>query len=166
MMIDNTKKQSDPQKALTKVKDEIFERLEQLQQIIDMCAQLKRVDPEEITREIQKINEGVWNDRMFQAWRHAFPNSEVFDQYSVSSVPFSVAMADFEAKEPDQEKRFELVSKVDIVEMYTDWPLVELKTDDEIFAAQLEFMYMDGVCILPNEDRFYPYGPVAAQTIG
>ena len=167
IMLDKANKQSDPHKALTKAKDEIHERLEQLQQIIDTCAQLKAVDPEEITNEIQKINDRVWNLRMFQAWRHNFPNDDVFDDYGgVESVPLSVAMADFETKEPDQEERFKLVSKVDIAEMDIDWPLLELKTDDDIFAAQLEFMDTDGIRILPNEDRFYPCGPAAAQTIG
>ncbi|MFC1634780.1 hypothetical protein ACFL5Z_08055, partial [Planctomycetota bacterium] len=165
--LDKADKQSDQHEAVTKVKDEIHDRLEQLQQIIEICAQLKAVDPEEITSEIQKINDLVWAGRMFQAWRYNFPNSEVRSQYDrIVSVPFSVAMADFEIKEPDQEKRFELVSKVDIAEMYIDWPLLELKTDDDIFAAQLEFMDTEGVRILPNEDRSYPYGAVAAQTIG
>ena len=163
--LDKTK-QSDSHEALTKVKDEIFDRLQQLQQIINICAQLKAVDPEEITNEIQKINDLVWDGRMFQAWRRQFPNSEVFSRYRVESVPLTVVMADFEAKEPDREKRFELASKVDIAEMYMDWPLLELKTDDDIFAAQLEFMNTEGVRIIAKEDRLYPYGPAAAHTIG
>ena len=167
MKIDRTKTQSDPQEALTKTKDDIHDSLEQLQRIIDICAQLGGVDPEEITSTIQTINDSVWNDRLFQAWARNFPNSEVRSQYdSILSVPFSVAMADFELKEPDEERRFALVGKVNIVEMHFDWPLLELKTDDDIFAAQLEFMDTESVRILPNEDRFYPYGTVAAQTIG
>ncbi len=167
IMLDNANKQSDPHEALNKAKDVIHERNEQLNQIINICAQLKAVDPDEITNEIQKINDLVWNGRMFQAWRRNFPNSDVRDWYeNVVSIPFSVAMADFEAREPDQERRFELASQVDITEMHIDWPLLELKTDDDIFAAQLEFMDTEGIRILPNEDRFYPYGPAAAQTIG
>ena len=167
MMLDKAAKQSDPQEALTKAKDVIYDRQEQLLQIINTCAQLKAVDPGQITNEIQKINDHVWNLRMDQAWRRNFPNSEVFDDYdSAIGVPFSVARADFESKVPDQQKRFELVGKVDIAEMHTDWPLLELKTDDDIFAAQLEFMATDGVRIVAKEDRFYPYGSVGAQTIG
>jgi penicillin-binding protein 2 len=167
MMLDKAANQSDPQEALTKAKDVIYDRQEQLLLIINACAQLKAVDPGEITNEIQNINDHVWNLRMFQAWRHNFPNFDVFDDYgSAVGVPFSVARADFENKEPDQQKRFELVGKVDIAEMHTDWPLLELKTDDDIFAAQLEFMATDGVRIVAKEDRFYPYGSVAAQTIG
>ncbi|MBN2314555.1 MAG: hypothetical protein JXM79_11540 [Sedimentisphaerales bacterium] len=168
IMLDKAAKQSDPQAALTKVKDKIHDRDEQLQRIINVCAQLEGADPAIVTNRIQKINDLVWDGRMFQAWRYNFSNSEVFGQYDhqVESIPFSVAMADFEAKEPDHEKRFELATKIDIAEMHIDWPLLELKTDDDIFAAQLEFMDTDGIQILPNEDRFYPYGSAAAQTIG
>jgi len=167
IMLDKAAKGSDPQAAITEVKDRIHDRDEQLQRIINICAQLEGVDPALITNKIQKINDLVWNGRMFQAWRHSFYVPEQFTQYGgIESIPFSVAMADFEAKEPDHEKRFALATKIDIAEMYIDWPLLELKTDDDIFAAQLEFMDTDSIQILPNEDRFYPYGPAAAHTIG
>jgi penicillin-binding protein 2 len=167
VMLDKAAEQADEQEAITEAKDEISDQLERLQQIINTCAQLKAVDPVQITSEIQRINDRVWNDRMFQAWRRNFPNSDVFDRYdNIESIPFSVAMADFEVREPDQARRSEMVAKVDIAEMHDDWPLIELKTDDDVFAAQLEFMDTDGIRILPKEDRFYPYGSVAAQTIG
>ncbi|MCJ7730534.1 MAG: hypothetical protein MUO27_11760, partial [Sedimentisphaerales bacterium] len=44
--------------------------------------------------------------------------------------------------------------------------LLELKTDDDIFTSQFEFMHTDGVQILPEAKRVYSYGSVAAQTIG
>lgn len=167
IMLDKAIKQSDPQAALTKVKDKIHDRDEQLQRIINICAQLEGIDPALITKKIQKVNDLVWNSRMFQAWRHNYYVEEEFSQYGgVEGIPLSVAMADFEAKEPDHEKRFALATKIDIAEMYIDWPLLELKTDDDIFVAQLEFMDTEGIEILPNEDRFYPYGPTAAHTIG
>ena len=50
--------------------------------------------------------------------------------------------------------------------MHNSWPLLELKTDDDIFTAQLEFMNIDGVDILPQAHRIYPYESAAAQTIG
>jgi penicillin-binding protein 2 len=159
--------QADSDKAIEKCKDQINEKLEDLARIINKCAALQAADPSQITAEIQRINDVVWDNRVFQAWRRAFPNSEVLEKYpDVSDVPLSVAIADFEAKEPDPAKRYELASKVDILEMRRDWPLVELKTDDDIFAAQLEFIDTEGVRILPREHRFYPYGSAAAQTIG
>lgn len=153
--------------AVAKVDEEIREKLEDLQLIIEKCSQFKAVEPSVIWDEIQKINDYVWNRRIFQAWRKNSPNSEVFDKYeSRISIPISVAIADFKAKEPDPNKRAELASKIDILEMHEDWPLLELKTDDDVFAAQLEFMDTEGLQILPKSHRFYPYGSVAAQTIG
>jgi penicillin-binding protein 2 len=154
--------------AVPKVDEEIHEKLEDLQLIIEKCSQFKAVEPSVIWNEIQKINDYVWDQRMFQAWRKNFPKSEVVEKYDsiIISIPFPEAIADFMAKEPDPNKRVELASKVDILEMHKDWPLLELKTDDDVFAAQLEFMDTEGLQILPKGHRFYPYGSVAAQTIG
>jgi len=154
--------------AVPKVDEEIHEKLEDLQLIIEKCSQFKAVEPSVIWDEIQKINDYVWDQRMFQAWRKNFPKSEVVEKYDsiIISIPFPEAIADFMAKEPDPNKRVELASKVDILEMHKDWPLLELKTDDDVFAAQLEFMDTEGLQILPKGHRFYPYGSVAAQTIG
>jgi penicillin-binding protein 2 len=153
--------------AVAEVDEEIREKLEDLQLIIEKCSQFKAVEPSVIWNEIQKINDYVWDRRMFQAWRKNFPNSEVFEKYeSVISIPISEAIADFEAKEPDPNRRIELASKIDILEMHDNWPLLELRTDDDVFAAQLEFMDTEGLYILPKGHRFYPYGSVAAQTIG
>ena len=154
--------------AVPKVDEEIREKLEDLQLIIEKCSQFKAVEPSVIWDEIQKINDYVWDQRMFQAWRKNFPKSEVVEKYDsiIISIPFPEAIADFMAKQPDPGKRVELASKVDILEMHKDWPLLELKTDDDVFAAQLEFMDTEGLQILPKGHRFYPYGSVAAQTIG
>ncbi len=153
--------------AVPKVDEEIHEKLEDLQLIIEKCSQFKAVEPSVIWNEIQKINDYVWGQRMFQAWRKNFPKSEVFEKYdSRVSIPLAEAIADFKAKEPDPNIRGELASKIDILEMHQDWPLLELKTDDDVFAAQLEFMDTEGLQILPKGHRFYPYGSVAAQTIG
>jgi penicillin-binding protein 2 len=154
--------------AVAKVDEEIHEKLEDLQLIIEKCSQFKAVESSVIWDEIQKINDYVWDLRMFQAWRKNFPNSEVFEKYenNVVSIPISEAIADFKAKEPDPNKRVELASKIDILEMHDNWPLLELKTDDDVFAAQLEFLDTEGLQILPKGHRFYPYGSVAAQTIG
>jgi penicillin-binding protein 2 len=159
------KRDSDVEVA--KVDEEIREKLEDLQLIIEKCSQFKAVEESVILGEIQKINDYVWDQRMFQAWRKNFPNSELLKKYdSVISIPISEAVADFQAKEPDPSKRIELASKIDILEMHQNWPLLELKTDDDVFAAQLEFMDTEGLQILPKGHRFYPYGSVAAQTIG
>ena len=153
--------------AVAKVDEEIREKLEDLQLIIEKCSQFKAVEPNVIWDEIEKINDYVWDRRMFQAWRKNYRNSEVFEKFeSVISIPISEAIADFEAKEPNQNKRTELAGEIDILEMHENWPLLELKTDDDVFAAQLEFMDTEGLYILPKGHRLYSYGSVAAQTIG
>jgi len=157
----------EPDSAISENNEEIRARLEDLRQIINKCSQFKAVESSIIRDEIKRINDFVWDRRTFQAWRTRFPNSEVFEKYdSIISIPISEAIADFMKKQPDPLKRLELVSKVDIAEMHESWPLLELKTDDDIFAAQLEFLDTEGVQILPKAHRFYPYGSVAAQTIG
>ncbi len=153
--------------AVAKVQKEWDLGLTDLNQIINKCAQFKGVEPTEIKNEIQKINDYIWNQRTFQAWARKFPNSKVRQNYdSIISIPISEVIADFEKKEPDRQKRFRLVSKVDIAEMHKPWPLLDLKTDDDIFAAQLEFLKVDDIQILPKARRTYPYGTAAAQTIG
>ncbi|MHC4594982.1 MAG: penicillin-binding transpeptidase domain-containing protein, partial [Planctomycetota bacterium] len=159
-------KKTDPRLALSETREEIQARLEDLQQVINKCAQFKSVESSVITGEIQKINDFVWDRRVFQAWRRNFPNSEVLENYDRISVPISQAIADFKKKQPDPVKRLGLVNEVDIAEMHKDWPLLELKTDNDVFAAQLEFLNIRGVQILPKQQRSYPYGTVAAQTIG
>jgi penicillin-binding protein 2 len=60
-----------------------------------------------------------------------------------------------------------LIEKIqNIPKMNRPWRLLELKTDADVFDAQLEFMDIEGIEILPESRRIYPYASVAAQTIG
>jgi len=120
---------------------------EDLQQLIDKCTHfgLERADIEE---KISEINNHVWNLRRHLAWKRNFPDM------------------DFNQAVPDANERLMLIAKIDIAEMHKSFPLLELKTDDDIFTAQLEFMDTVGVEILPINQRFYPYSSAAAQTIG
>jgi penicillin-binding protein 2 len=153
--------------ATANAQQKIDDGIAEVNQIIDKCAQLGGVSPSEIKAEIQKINDTVWKRRVFQAWRDNFPNSEVFANYKdITSTPDSVVITDFEQKEPSPIKRLRLVNKVDIAEMHHKWLLTELKTDDDIFTAQLEFSDIDGIQILAKGQRFYPFGSAASQTIG
>ena len=163
----NAAKKKDPETSTSDMKEKIHNRIEEIQQIINICAQLGEREPSVIQEEIEKINNFVWNRRTFQAWREKFPNSDVFNNYdNIISIPLSVAIADFNEKQPNPDKRIELISKVEIAEMNQKWPLLKLDTDDAIFAAQVEFLNVDGVEILPIVQRLYPYDTVAAQTIG
>ena len=82
------------------------------------------------------------------------------------NVKCSDFVADFKRLHPDPNDRLALINKVDIAEMHKNRQLLELKTDDDIFVAQVEFMDIDDIQIEPVSKRFYPYGTVAAQTIG
>jgi penicillin-binding protein 2 len=142
--------------------------IEDLEQVIEKCTHfgLKR---SQIETQIAEINQRIWNLRTFVAWIRAGPDPAILEKYnnSINSIPLSEAIADFEKKFPSEDQRLQLVGKVDdIADMDKNWPLLELKTDDDIFTAQLEFTDIDGVQILPKGQRSYSYGPVAAQTIG
>lgn len=160
-------KKDDTGASTAKAQKKMDDGLANLNQIISKCVQLGGVKPTEVKTEIQKINDFIWKLRTFQAWRDNFPNSEVFENYkNMTNIPDYVATADFEKKEANPVERLRLINNVDIAEMHKNWPLVELKTDDDIFTAQLEFSDIDGVQILAKGQRFYPFGSAAAQTIG
>lgn len=154
--------------TVAKVQKELNLGLEDLEQVIKKCAQFRGVNSEDIRAEIKRMNDDIWDARAFQAWRRNFRDSDLIERYDndVIRIPHSEAMADFEAKEPDETNRIRLVSKIDIAEMYEPQMLLELQTDDDIFAAQLEFLKVEGIRILPKAGRLYPYGTVASQTMG
>ena len=133
--------------SLSDLHKKLQAKLEDLQQLIDKCTYfgLQRRD---IETRISEINNEVWNLRRHLAWKRNFPDK------------------DFDQAVPDANERLMLIAKIDIAEMHESWPLLELKTDDDIFTAQLEFTDTEGIEILPMNQRFYLYGSVAAQTIG
>ncbi|MBW8001167.1 MAG: hypothetical protein FVQ80_04000 [Planctomycetes bacterium] len=153
--------------SVAEAKEEIHSRLEDLQLIINKCVQLGG-EQESIEDKINYINRRVWNLRSFLAWRRNNPDARILKKYgNVNSIPLSVAMADFKKRFGDADHRINLAADVtDIAEMEKDWAFLELKTDDDIFAAQVEFMDVDGVAIRPSIHRYYPHGSYAAQTIG
>ncbi len=155
------------QSTTAEVKEQLEAGLEDLRRVIDKCARFRGVSTSQMEAKVRKINDFIWNRRAFQAWRKAFPNSDILQNYdSIISVPISVAIADFQRNQPGLAERLKLINKVDIAEMHKSWPLLELRTDDDIFMAQLEFLDIEGVEILPRVHRVYPFGRVAAQTIG
>ncbi len=150
---------------------------DELEGIIDKCTyfgarastELSRMSRREIEERVDAINERIWNLRTFIAWARNAPSKKLLEQYegNLNSIPLSEAIADFERQFPDRDKRLELIGKIDdIAEMERIWPLVELETDDDVFAAQVEFLDTEGVEIVAEGRRVYPFGSVAAQTIG
>jgi penicillin-binding protein 2 len=128
--------------------DQYRQGREDLDQIIEKCSHFG-VTREDIEKRIKRINTRIWNMRYYLTWRRISPT-----------------IIAFEEKYPDPNQQLQLIRRTDIAEMYWDNPVLELKTDDDIFAAQVEFLDVEGVKILPTNQRFYPYGSVAAQTIG
>jgi len=140
-------RQDNSDKILPKVRKELQTGIENLQLVIEKCTHFGKTYAE-IEDKIHQINDKIWNQRQYQAWKKNCPD------------------IDFEQAFPDPNDRLMLTAKIDIAEMHKSWPLLELKTDDDVFTAQLEFMNNEGVNIQPIAHRVYPYRSVAAQTIG
>ncbi|MHC4075536.1 MAG: hypothetical protein ACYSRZ_03885, partial [Planctomycetota bacterium] len=148
--------------------DKFDERLDDLQGIIEKCT-LFGADRRIIESRIKRINDRIWNLRTFLAWRRSAPDSRIIEKYdgNINSVPLSEALADFQEKFPSRRYRLELIKRViDIADMQKDFPLLSLKTDDDVFTAQIEFLDVQGIKISPQIHRFYPHGSVAAHSIG
>ncbi len=167
LMAEKTSMLAKEKPSLPKVRKELQAKLEELSRIIDKCTYfgLERTDVEQ---RIAQINDKIWNLRTFLAWRRNNPDQKIIAKYGrVSNVPLSVAIEEFEKKFPDVDQRLLLIEKIQkIPEMNRGWRLLELKSDADVFDAQLEFMDVEGMEILPKEHRLYPYGSVAAQTLG
>jgi penicillin-binding protein 2 len=153
--------------SLYEVHKEVDDRQQDLERVIDKCSRFG------LTREqgrgrIKALNDAVWDMRSFFCWARGSPDPNLVAQYkTLNNVPLSEALAHLEHQYPDPAERNQRIAKVnDIPEMSRDLPLVELKTEDEVFAAQLELTDMDDLQILPTGHRYYPYRSAAAQTIG
>ncbi|MBN2269832.1 MAG: hypothetical protein JXN61_04415, partial [Sedimentisphaerales bacterium] len=135
--------------------------------VIESCAQFG-VEQDEIEKKIRAANDKIWRIRTFLAWLRNNPDRGIIAKYGkVSRVPFSEAVADFKNRFPSESKRLELTGQVrDLSDMKEFIPLLGLKTDDDVFNAQVEFLDVEGIEIVPTGHRFYPYGTAAAQTIG
>jgi penicillin-binding protein 2 len=143
-------------------------RLDDLDRLIDKCVQFGIPRDEAVLR-LQKTNDRIWNLRTFLAWARNSPNQEIIRKYdgNLNSIPLAEALADFENRLPDPKKRLALIAKItDVAEMRQVWPVVELKTDDDVFAAQVEFLDVSGVQVFARGQRVYPFGSAACQTIG
>ena len=148
--------------------NEVATRRSDIADIIRDCTKFG-VGTEYVESQINLMNDRIWNLRTFLAWYRSGPDPNVVAKYGgrINSIPLSEARTDFERRVPDRRRRLKLIGRVDdIRDMYERQPLLELRTEDDIFAAQIEFMDINDVDIVPKGQREYPYGSVAAQTIG
>ncbi|MCL5280317.1 MAG: penicillin-binding transpeptidase domain-containing protein [Planctomycetes bacterium] len=147
---------------------EIADKQQDLEQLIDQC-RLFGLSRRQMEERIQTLNNAVWNLRSFYCWARGSPDPNVIAKYKdLNHVPLSEALASLARQYPDPAVRNQRIAEVtDIPEMSQDLPLVELKSEDEVFAAQqLECLDTEDVQILPTGRRYYPYRRTAAQTIG
>ncbi|MCJ7730242.1 MAG: hypothetical protein MUO27_10260, partial [Sedimentisphaerales bacterium] len=150
------------------IEREFAARLDDLELLAGKCVQFG-MSREEVVLRLQKNNERIWNLRTFFAWARNNPSPEILEKYNrnLNHIPLSEAIEDFEKKFQDPRERLMLISKVDdIAEARQVWPVVELKNDDAVFAARVEFLNVNGVEVLAKGQRVYPFGSAAAQTIG
>jgi len=154
--------------ALYDLQKEVEARRADLQRIIDDCSAFG-ADPNTIETRIRRLNDAKWNLRTFIAWVRSGPDPNLVARYGgrINSIPQSEAEADFERRHPDRPERLRRIARIDdLAGLYDSEPLLELETEDDIFAAQIEFMDINDVSIVPKGQRQYPYGSTAAQTIG
>ncbi|MFH1614912.1 MAG: penicillin-binding transpeptidase domain-containing protein [Planctomycetota bacterium] len=165
--VQTLKLKADSGKALAELEKTLERQKGKLNAVINKCSQICGVPAEQIHRRLQQINDYVWNLRTFQAWRGNFPDSGLLKKYkSIIEIPAVEAFLDFARQVPDVNERFRQIVKVDIAEMHQSYSLYELHNNDQVLAAQLEFIDTDEIQVISTMKRMYPYSAVAAQTIG
>ena len=154
--------------SLEKIRDLVDDRRQDLEHVIDGMFPARGRPRAGRRRCSQALNRCLWNCRSFLCVVPRRPRSQPDRQVQdPQQCPVGEAMADLERQYPDPAERYRRIARMnDIPEVRKVLPLVELKTEDEVFDAQLEFRDMDDVQILPTGHRYYPYAATAAQTIG
>lgn len=143
-------------------------RREEIERIKADCVKFG-VSLRNVEARMRNINDYVWGQRAFIAWYRNGPDPNFVARYDnrINSIPLAAAMAEFERQVPDPNVRHRKIVEVDdIPDVAKSYPLIDLKTEDDVFAAQVEFMDINDLQIVPSGFRYYHYGAVAAQTIG
>jgi penicillin-binding protein 2 len=153
--------------APDEVRDEIDERRRELDHVIEECAKFG-ASREQIEATIRARNDRVWKRRSNVRWARSGYDPNLVARYgSRVNVPFAEAMRDLERLFPDPNERCRQIARVvDIPEVKWNMAVASLQTEDDVFAAQVEFRDVNDVQVLPTGHRYYPYGPAAAQTLG
>jgi penicillin-binding protein 2 len=168
-LVQNASKHGNMKESLDKLQKQYAKKRAILQDVIDKCVTLYRMEPEEIETRFEQINDRVWQLRSYIAWYRNCLHSELRRKYQDGqiNVDQAAAMADFEKEYPQPAQRLALISDVsDLAEMNKRWQLVELVSDEDILSAQLQFVNNRDIEVVPGEVRVYPYGSVGAQTVG
>jgi len=142
------KKKQYSHEETAELQEQIDSQKEYLKTILEKLA-LFGPAPAELNGKIEKINNYIWNMREHLAWKRNYPDYN-----------------DFAQAVPDANQRLLLAFDVDIAEMYENYHLLELMTQDDVFTAQLEFADVNGIGIQPQNRRVYPWCDAACQIIG
>ncbi|RKY08764.1 MAG: hypothetical protein DRP56_03620, partial [Planctomycetota bacterium] len=129
--------------------EEWKEDIEDLEQSIDLAWQLADVSREEIEENVKRINDQIWEQSRFVWWKRR-NQDKTWQQYRAKRE--SILVTDIVA--------------VDLAEMYRTYPLVELKTPQDLQRAQIELLHMTHLQIKSEAKRDYPYDSAACQLIG
>ena len=161
-----------PSLSLYKVHREVDDKRQDLERIIEKCTRFG-LTREQVEGKIRALNNAIWNARTSLCWARGTPDPNLSAKYGgINNVPPSQATSELEWQYPDAAERYKRIVAVplgDIGDIQKDGVLVELKTEDDVFAAQielLEFTEVNEVQIVPTGRRYYPYRSAAAQTIG
>jgi len=130
------------------VEEQINSALEKIELIIEKCANFG-LSSEDVEKRLKQINDEVWRQRKYIAWRRDFKTYQQFVE-----------------KYPTAEQQLLKIFSIDLAVMNQDYPLIELSSEDDIFTAQLEFMNIEEISIHPQSMRVYPFKSAACQTIG
>ncbi|OQY05021.1 MAG: hypothetical protein B6I25_06250 [Planctomycetales bacterium 4572_13] len=125
------------------------EDIEDLEQSIDLAWQLADVSREEIEENVKQINNQIWEQSRYIWWKRR-NQEKTWLQYRTKRE--SILVTDIVA--------------VDLAEMYQTYPLVELKTPQDLQRAQIELLRLTHLEIKSEAKRDYPYGSAACQLIG
>ncbi|MHC4960698.1 MAG: penicillin-binding transpeptidase domain-containing protein [Planctomycetota bacterium] len=142
------------EKTRAEVERELYEEkwkqsIEDLERSIDLAWQLADVSREEIEGNIKQINDQVWEQSRYVWWKRR-NQDKTWQQYRTRRE--SISIRDIVA--------------VDLAEMYQTYPLVELKTQQDLQRAQKELLLLKHLKIKSEAKREYPYDTAACQLIG
>lgn len=160
-------KQENAAASADKTAEEVQEKRQTLDAVIHECSRFG-ASPEQIQAVIQVNNDKIWGYRTSVRWARSEYDPSLVARYGRRvSVPLPEALKDLQRQFPDPCDLCRRIAEVDdIPEMTRKLALVELQTEDDVFAAQVEFREVADVNVLPTGHRYYPYGAAAAQTIG
>jgi penicillin-binding protein 2 len=142
------------EKTRPQVEQEFYNRdwkssLEALNKTIELTWQLADVSRDEIVQSIQQINDFIWERARYIQWLRGNQGRSR-----------SEYLAERDSILPEQ------IAGIDLWEMHQSYPLIELKTPNDLLRAQIELLNLKELEIKSEAKRSYPYGSAGCQIIG